>query len=81
MSEEEISQESSQVPRKEKTRLDDLDQIEAPETVIEGPVCPIPPEHVKLFEECCERYQKGEMTDLDVITEVAKTLKGLKKGV
>jgi len=41
--------------------------------------CPIPPEHVKLFEECCTKYEKGEMTDLEVMDHVIKTLKELKK--
>ena len=43
------------------------------------PVCPVPPEHVKLFQDCCDKYQKGEISDIDVMIEVAKTLKGLKK--
>lgn len=42
------------------------------------PECPVPPEHVQLYQECCEKYQAGEMTDLDVMMEVVKTLKGLR---
>jgi hypothetical protein len=41
--------------------------------------CPIPPEHVKTFAECCDKFQRGEMSDLDVVDHVVKTLKELKK--
>jgi len=74
VSEEESSRKVSQVPKGE---IEEITQIETPEET--GPICPVPPEHVKLFQDCCERYQKGEMTDLDVMIEVATTLKGLKK--
>jgi len=42
-------------------------------------VCPVPAEHVKLFEECCGKYQKGEMSKFEVIDHVVKTLKSLEK--
>ena len=40
--------------------------------------CPIPPEHVRTYEECCDKYAKGEMSDLDVLGEVIGTLKKLR---
>lgn len=43
------------------------------------PTCPVPPEHVQLFQDSCDKYEKGEITDIDVMIEVAKTLKELKK--
>ena len=84
MSEEE---ESSQVPKKvspeetepakpEKTGLfgEPIEDVETSK-----PVCPVPPEHVKLFEECCDKYQKGEMSDIEVMENVITTLKKIKK--
>lgn len=84
-------EENSQLPQKPsletepKGDIETLPQIEqetmpamAPTPSTPAP-CPVPPEHVKLFEECCTKYEKGEMSDLDVMIEVAKSLKGLKK--
>ena len=42
--------------------------------------CPVPPEHVRSYSECCDRYAKGEISDLDVIGEVIGTLKKLRSG-
>lgn len=77
MSEEETSQAVSQQGKEKAVQqaLESLPEIEKPE-----PVCPVPPEHVQLFQDCCDKYEKGEMSDLDVMIEVARTLKGLKKG-
>lgn len=41
--------------------------------------CPVPPEHVQLFQDCCSKYEKGEISDIDVMIEVAKSLKNLKQ--
>jgi len=52
----------------------------APEGLkIKSAPCPVPAEHVKLFEECCDKYEKGEMTDTEVMEKVRTTLKDLKK--
>ena len=43
------------------------------------PVCPVPEPHIANFAECCEKFQRGEMSDLDVVDHVVKTLRELKK--
>lgn len=70
MSDEESSQGPEQVPR---------EKSGSPGTSTASPPCPIPPEHVKVFEECCDRYQKGEISDIDVMETVIKTLKKMKR--
>lgn len=40
--------------------------------------CPIPPEHVRSYSECCDKYAKGEISDLDVIGEVISSLRKLR---
>lgn len=42
--------------------------------------CSVPPAHVKDYQECCEAYEKGEMTDLDVLGNVINSLKKIKEG-
>lgn len=42
--------------------------------------CPIPAEHVRNYEVCCDKYARGEMSDLDVLGEVIGTLKKLRSG-
>jgi hypothetical protein len=41
--------------------------------------CPVPEPHVANFASCCEKFQRGEMSDLDVMDHVVKTLRELKK--
>lgn len=65
--EEEVSQEVS--PE---------EPLEKPETVkvkSEHLVCPPPPPHVKTYQDCCEAYKRGEMTDLDVLASVINDLR------
>ena len=58
---------------------EEASQEEVPTQGKPKPECPVPPEHVKLFQDCCDRYQQGEISDIDVMIEVAKSLKELKK--
>ena len=85
MSEESPEEEVSQVPEKASQEETELakktglfgEPIEDAET--SKPVCPAPPEHVKLFEECCDKYRKGQMSDIEVMETVIGTLKKIKK--
>lgn len=43
-------------------------------------VCPVVAEHVRNYETCCDKYARGEMSDLDVLGEVIGTLKKLRSG-
>ena len=73
-------EESSQVPQKTSTETEPKGDIESlPQIGQETPPCPVPAEHVKVFEECCDKYEKGEMTGTEVMDQVRTTLKGLKK--
>jgi len=45
----------------------------------EASPCPVPEPHVQSFAECCEKFQRNEMSDLDVMDHVVKTLRELKK--
>lgn len=67
---EESSQDVPKVP-KEKSGQPGINAV--------APRCPVPPEHVQLFEDCCNKYEKGEMSDIDVMETVITTLKKLKK--
>jgi len=62
------------VPKPESGNSMEIENIES-----EASPCPIPEPHVQSFTECCERYKRGELTDLDVVSEVIKNLKELKK--
>lgn len=42
------------------------------------PRCPVPPTHVKDFEECCRDYADGKLSEADVMAKVGEYLKGLK---
>jgi hypothetical protein len=44
-----------------------------------APTCPIPPEHVKNFDDCCRDYADGKMSDADVLSRVSEMLKGIRK--
>jgi len=72
-------EESSQVPQKASTKTERKDDIEALPQIEQEAPCPVPSEHVKRFEECCDKYQKGEMTDIEVMETVITTLKTIKK--
>lgn len=41
--------------------------------------CSVPPAHVKDYQDCCEKYTKGEMSDLEVMGKVIDTLGRLRK--
>jgi len=71
MSEEESSQKAS----KEKMS-EPLPPVEHATTPTE---CYVPPSHVKEYGECCEKYTKGEMSDLEVMGKVIDTLGRLRK--
>ena len=43
------------------------------------PRCPIPPTHVKEFADVCKAYEKGEMSEAEVIAKVNESLRSLKK--
>lgn len=43
------------------------------------PRCPVPPTHVKEWEQCCRDYADGKITEVDVASRVSTILKGLKK--
>lgn len=43
------------------------------------PRCPIPPTHVKDYDEICRAYQEGRLTEAQVIEKVSESLKTLKK--
>lgn len=45
------------------------------------PRCPIPATHVKDFEQTCQDYQAGRISEADVIARVNESLKALKKPV
>ena len=62
------------LPKRETGNTPEIENIE-PET---SP-CPILPKHIKLFEDCCTKFEKGEMTDLEVMDHVIKSLRELKK--
>jgi len=46
---------------------------------VEKPVCPTTPKHVQLYQDCCDKFEKGEMTDIDVMEHVIGTLKKIRK--
>ena len=41
--------------------------------------CPTPPEHVQAYQDACEKYSKGEMTDLEVMGKVIDDLRKLRQ--
>lgn len=62
------------VPKRETGNTPETESIES-----EVSPCPVPEPHVQSFAECCERYKRGELTDLDVVSEVIDSLKKLRK--
>ena len=45
------------------------------------PRCPVPATHVKDFEQCCQDYAEGKLSESEVLTKVGEALKTLRKPV
>lgn len=43
------------------------------------PTCPVPPTHVRNFDECCKDFASGKMSENEVVTRVTEMLKTMKK--
>lgn len=43
------------------------------------PRCPLPPTHVKDYENLCAQYERGEISEADLQAKVSESLKALKK--
>jgi hypothetical protein len=43
------------------------------------PRCPVTPTHVKNFDQCCQDFTAGKLTEADVLAKVGESLKGLRK--
>lgn len=61
------------LPKREAGNTAEIENIE-PET---SP-CSVPAAHIRSYEQCCDKYARGEMSDLDVLGEVIGTLKKLR---
>lgn len=43
------------------------------------PRCPIPPTHVKDYDQLCKDFSEGKLTEAQVMEKVSESLKSLKK--